>query len=125
MEHEDALNKALQLMRLHGIVIVDPVNVTNINITKPANDLWSLLLITFPEDLANYLSELSNTTIRSLIDLIEFNLNHTDEEFHPQYAPNQLVFEWSNKLNNLSYANQSILLNKTRLWARQLGIDAA
>jgi hypothetical protein len=88
------------------------------------NDLFSLFLMTFSEDIASYLAELSNTTIRSLIDLIEFNLNHTNEEFHPQFAPNQQVFEWSNKFTNLSYVNQSSLLNKTRLWGGQLGIDA-
>ncbi len=112
-------------MRSHGVIVVDSVNITDIDNDQMYNDLWSLFMITFPEDIANYLAELSNTTIRSLTDLIEFNLNHTDEEFHPQFAPNQLVFEWSNNLTNLLSVNQSSLLNKTRLWAGQLGIDAA
>ncbi len=123
-EREDTLDKAIQLMRSHGAIIVDPVNITSIDNHQMYADLWSLFLITFPEDIDNYLAELTNTTIRSLSDLIEFNLNHTDEEFHPQFAPNQHVFEWSNKFTNLSYVNQSSLLNKTRLWGGQLGIDA-
>jgi hypothetical protein len=124
-EREDTLNKAIQLMRSHGVIIVDPVNITGIDNDRMYDDLWSLLLSTFPEDIATYLADLSNTTIRSLSDLIEFNLNHTEEEFHPQFAPNQLVFEWSNNLTNLLSANQSSLLNKTQVWARELGIDAA
>jgi hypothetical protein len=112
-------------MRSHCAIIVDPVNITDIDNDRMYDDWWSLLLITFPEDIANYLTELRNTTIRSLTDLIEFNLNHTNEEFHPEFAPNQLVFEWSNNLSNLSYVNQSSLLNKTRVWARELCIDAA
>ncbi len=124
VEREDALSKAIQLMRSHGAVIVDPVNITGLNNSQMFDDLWSLFLSTFPEDISNYLAELSNTTIRSLTDLIEFNLNHTDEEFHPQFAPNQIIFELSNNLANLSYVNRSSLLNKTRIWAGELGIDA-
>jgi hypothetical protein len=124
-EREDALDKAIQLMRSHGVIMVDSVNITGIDNHRMYDDLWSLFLITFPEDMATYLADLSNTTMRSLNDLIEFNLNHTEEEFHPQFAPNQLVFEWSNNLTNLLSVNQSSLLNKTRVWARELCIDAA
>jgi hypothetical protein len=124
-ELKESIDNATQLMRSHGAIIYDPVNITGADQHKSMNDLFSLFLMTFSEDIASYLAELTNTTIRSLIDLIEFNLNHTNEEFHPQFAPNQHVFEWSNKFINLSYVNQSSLLNKTRLWGGQLGIDAA
>ena len=112
-------------MRSHGAIIVDQVNITDVNYDEMVNDWWSLFMITFPEDMANYLAELSNTTMRTLADLIAFNLNHTDQEFHPQFAPNQRVFEWSNEMVNLSYANQSSLLNKTQQWSREFCIDAA
>jgi hypothetical protein len=118
------VSKAIEIMQSHGVIIVDPVNITEIDNHRMAVDLWSLFLITFPEDIATYLAELSNTTMRTLTDLIEFNLNHSDEEFHPQFAPNQKLFELSNKLANSSTLNQSSLLNKTRQWAQQLCIDA-
>ena len=124
-ERESAFNKAIELMRSHGVVVIESVNITGVEKHENYGDLWSLFLSTFSEDLASYLTELSNTTMRSLADLIEFNLNHTEEEFHPQFAPNQLVFEWSNHLSNVSSVNQSSLLNKTRLWGGEYGIDAA
>lgn len=124
-EREDALNKAIQLMRSHGAIIVDPVNISAMNNERIFDELWSLFLITFPGDIAKYLAELNNTTMRTLTDLIEFNLNHTNEEFHPQFAPNQQLFEWSINLTKLLYVNQLSLLNKTRIWSRELCIDAA
>lgn len=114
---------AIALMRSHGAFIIDPVNVTGIDEYQMFHDLWSILLFTFREDIANYLAELENTTMRTLSDLIEFNFNHTDQEFHLEYAPNQMVFELSNNYTELSEANQSALINKTRQWGRELCID--
>jgi hypothetical protein len=125
MERANNMNKAIELMRSHGAIIIDPVNITNIDDNKSFVHLWSLLLINFREDIASYLSELRNTTIQSLDDLIQFNSNHSDEEFHPQFAPNQRIFEMSNNYTKLSSVNHSRLLNKTRQWGGQLGIDAA
>ena len=124
MELEDALNKAIEMMRSHGAIIVDPINITEIDNRQMWDYWWTLLLLAFHEDIANYLAELSNTTMRSLADLIEFNLNHADKEFHPEFAPNQYVFELSNNLSNLSSINQSRLLSKTRQWSGQFCIDA-
>ncbi|CAF0897399.1 unnamed protein product [Rotaria sordida] len=121
----DVMDKAVALMRSYGAKIIDSVNFTDINDHQMFDDLFSLFLITFPEDIANYLMELSNTTIRSLNDLIEFNLNHTNEEFHPLFAPNQDIFELSNNFTKSLYMNQSSLLNKTRRLGGQLSIDAA
>ncbi|CAF2419142.1 unnamed protein product [Rotaria sp. Silwood2] len=121
---EDVVDKAIALMRLHGAIIIESVNFTSNNDSQMFDDLWSLFLITFPKDIANYLMELRNTTMRSLTDLIEFNLNNTDEEFHPLFAPNQYIFELSNNFTKSLSMNQSSLLNKTRLWGGQLSIDA-
>lgn len=123
-ELEDAMNKAITSMREHGAMVINSVNVTGADDHKIHDDLWSLFLTTFRQDIENYLSELSNTSIRTLNDLIEFNLHHTDEEFHPLFAPNQHVFELSNNVTKSSYINQSSLVNKTRLWGGRLGIDA-
>lgn len=112
-------------MRSHGAIVIESLNIAGIDENQQYGDLWSLLLMTFSEDIARYLAELRNTTMRSLADLIEFNLNHTEEEFHPQFAPNQFVFEESNHLSNVSSVNQSSLLNRTRLWGGEYGIDAA
>ncbi|CAF5018189.1 unnamed protein product, partial [Rotaria socialis] len=124
-ELEGVINKTTELMRSYGAIIISSVNISSFNSDQAFDDLWSLLMINFPEDIANYLIGLSNTTIRSLTDLIEFNIKHADEEFHPLFAPNQDLFELSNNVSNISYANQSSLLNRTRTLGGQLGIDLA
>jgi amidase len=124
IEVKDEVNKAIELMGSHGAIIIDPVNITGIDNGQMWEDLWSLYLMTFPQDIATYLVQLTNTTMRSLTDLIEFNLNHTDEEFHPKFAPNQHVFEMSVNQTNRSNDDQERLLNQTREWGGQLGIDA-
>ncbi|CAF3667892.1 unnamed protein product [Rotaria socialis] len=124
-ELEGVISKTTELMRSYGATIISSINISSFDSDQISDDLLSLLMINFPEDIANYLMGLSNTTIRSLTDLIEFNIKHADEEFHPLFAPNQDLFELSNNVSNISYANQSSLLNRTRTLGGQLGIDLA
>src|ERR1700722_4645201 len=123
IELEDAMSRAIKLMRSYGAIIIDPVDITDIdNFQTVGDDFLSLLCMNFHKDIANYLSELTNTTMRTLNDLIKFNLNHANEEFHPEFASNQYLFELSNN-TTFSYNDQQRLLNKTRRWGGQLGID--
>ncbi|CAF0949914.1 unnamed protein product [Rotaria sp. Silwood1] len=57
------------------------------------------------------------------MDIIEFNLNHTDQEFHPEFASDQRNFEICLNQTKLSSVDQKHLLNKTRQWGGELGID--
>ncbi len=66
-----------ELSRL-GATIVDPADIPNVNdVFDPE---FTVLLFEFKADIAAYLSELSNTSMRTLADLIAFNDAHADQE---------------------------------------------
>jgi len=66
-----------ELSRL-GATIVDPADIPNVNdVFDPE---FTVLLFEFKADMAAYLSELSNTSMRTLADLIAFNDAHADQE---------------------------------------------
>jgi amidase len=66
-----------ELSRL-GATIVDPADIPNV--ADVGGPEFTVLLFEFKADMATYLSELSNTSIRTLADLIAFNDAHADEE---------------------------------------------
>src|SRR6266536_2467739 len=75
----DAIAEAAisQMSRL-GATIVDPADIPNVNdVFGPE---FTVLLFEFKADIASYLSELSNTSMRTLADLIAFNDAHADQE---------------------------------------------
>src|SRR6266498_2446323 len=66
-----------ELSRL-GATIVDPADIPNVNdVFGPE---FTVLLFEFKADIAAYLSELDNTSMRTLADLIAFNDAHADQE---------------------------------------------
>jgi amidase len=66
-----------ELSRL-GATIVDPADIPNVNdVFGPE---FTVLLFEFKADIAGYLSELTNTSMRTLADLISFNDAHADQE---------------------------------------------
>ncbi|UJR17759.1 hypothetical protein I4U23_004657 [Adineta vaga] len=58
------------------------------------------------------------------LGVVRFGENHADEEFHPQFAPNQGYFEKIANESKLSLLDQQNLLNRTRQWGGESGIDA-
>ena len=75
----DAIAEAAisQMSRL-GATIVDPADIPNVNdVFGPE---FTVLLFEFKADIAAYLSELDNTSMRTLADLIAFNDAHADQE---------------------------------------------
>lgn len=72
------VEKAIGVMSDLGAVIVDPVDTGD---TFAWFDLeFTVLLSEFKIDIAAYLSGLGNTRMRTLSDLIAFNLEHCEEE---------------------------------------------
>jgi amidase len=71
---EAAIN---QLSRL-GATIVDPADIPNV--ADVGGPELTVLLFEFKADIRKYLAELSNTSMRSLADLIAFNNAHADQE---------------------------------------------
>jgi amidase len=66
-----------ELSRL-GATVVDPADIPNVADTFDPE--FTVLLCEFKDDIAAYLSELRNTDMRTLADLIAFNEAHADQE---------------------------------------------
>lgn len=111
-------------MRFHGVDIIDPVNLTNLANVNITTGLIPLLSYNFRCDIEKYLSELKNTTMKTLKDLIEFNKEYADQEFHPKYSPDQNLFISSENQTNFTAHDYEILFNKTRQMNGRDGIDA-
>jgi amidase len=75
----DAIAEAAiaELSRL-GATVVDPADIPNVADTFDPE--FTVLLCEFKDDIAAYLSELRNTDMRTLADLIAFNDAHADQE---------------------------------------------
>ena len=113
--------RAIEAMRALGAVIVDPVDSGDPFLFGQAE--FNVLLTEFKVQIAEYLTGLGNTRMRTLADLIAFNSSHCPQEMK-YYG--QEVFE-------ASEATSCDLTNPDYLAARQLcvqlardhGIDAA
>ena len=88
------VDAALDRLRHHGATIT---NVTSVDPAEPDasgripfDDEFLVLLYEFKVHLAEYLATLRHTDMRTLADLIQFNLDHCDEEM-PWYG--QEIFE--------------------------------
>jgi amidase len=94
------VDKALDEMRKAGAVI-DDVTTTDPTVPTadgrvPFDDEFTVLLFEFKVQIAQYLARLKHTTMRTLADLIAFNLAHCDEEM--RYF-GQEVFELAEATN--------------------------
>ncbi len=111
-------------MRFHGADIIDPVNLTGLNYVNITNDLLPLFRYNFRQDIIKYLSELKNTTMRLIKDLIDFNIQHADKQFHPEYSPDQNILISIENFTNFTANDYELLFNKTRQMNGRDGIDA-
>ncbi|CAF1112988.1 unnamed protein product [Adineta ricciae] len=123
-EKTDRVQQAIDVLRLHGAIVIDPVNVTGLDDENLTNYLKTIMSYNFRKDLRNYLSELRNTSIRSLKDIIEFNNEHADKEFHEEYSPNQDVFLTAENRTNLTADQYAALYDQTQHMGGRDGIDA-
>src|SRR5437868_1254143 len=72
-------NAAIECMRQLGAEIIDPADIPTAQQISPDSEI-TVLLFEFKADLNTYLSELTNTEIRTLADIIAFNKKHAEEE---------------------------------------------
>src|SRR5262249_58811958 len=70
--------RALAVMRQLGAEIIDPVDSGDIFLYGAAE--FTVLLAEFKVQIADYLSGLGNTSMRTLADLIAFNAAHCRQE---------------------------------------------
>src|SRR6266536_1665584 len=77
-EGDAVAEAAISQMSRLGATIVDPADIANVN--DVGGPEFTVLLFEFKVEVAKYLSELSNTSMRTLADLIAFNDAHADQE---------------------------------------------
>ncbi|MFD0679250.1 MULTISPECIES: amidase family protein [unclassified Paenibacillus] len=118
-EQLNLFNNAVDIMKQHGAVIVDPANIKTAREIKYS----SVILNEFKASLNAYLSQLGpNASIRSLKDIIDFNNNHPMETL--KYGQTLLVqaeYNTSGTLTEPNYIHDRALDLKL---CQQDGIDA-
>jgi amidase len=119
--HADRLaDEALQAMKSHGAILVDPVAL------EAPGDLWEseleVLLYEFKADLNAYLAGLGAAAkVKTLADVIAFNEQHEDREM-PHFG--QELFLQAEKKGPLTSTAYRRALQRNHLMTRRMGIDA-
>lgn len=117
---DKVIEKALDLLKKNGAVLVDPVNINSIG--KFDDSELTVLLYELKADMKAYLEHRGpETPMHSLRDIIEFNKKHEDEEM--PYFKQELFIQAEAKgpLTDKEYIDA---LKKDQLLTRQEGIDA-
>ena len=121
-EHTDAIiNAAIDVMRERGALVVDPANIPTAKAIAEAASGRDLMFYEFKADLNAYLAERNHPTIKTMADVIAFNLAHADEEM-PYFR--QELFEKSEAMGPLSEPGYLEALENNRRLSRTEGIDA-
>src|SRR5262249_55330947 len=117
----DAIGEqAIAVMKQHGAIIVDPVNIPTLG--KFGDTEFDVLLYEFKADLNRYLTWLGPASpVHSLKDVIAFNDAHTDQEL-PYFG--QEIMTMAEKKGPLTTPAYKRALAKNHLQARALGIDS-
>jgi amidase len=114
------IEEAIEAMKSHGAVIVDPADITTANDMDAAE--FAVLLYEFKADLDRYLAELGpSAPIHSLADAIAWNEKHSAEEM-PYFG--QEIFLQSQAKGSLSSKEYKDAHAKCRRLSRKEGIDA-
>jgi len=118
-ESDAITERAIEAMRSLGAVIVDPADIPHADeLFEPE---FTVLLFEFKVDIANYLSELRRTRMRTLADLIAFNEANADREM-PWFG--QELFLLSEQTDGLDNPEYKAALEKSKRLAGPEGIDA-
>ncbi|XP_028767214.1 probable amidase At4g34880 isoform X2 [Neltuma alba] len=83
----------LNTLRGRGATVVDNLEIANISIIQNPFDSGEavLLLAEFKSTINKYLKDLISSPVRSLADIIQFNIDHPDLEMTEEYGQEQLV----------------------------------
>jgi len=118
----DALiNAGIERMAALGATIIDHADIPTAQQMSSSESELQVLLYEFKADLNAYLSELTESPVRSLAEIISFNDAHAEQE-QPYFGQNLLQqAQATTDLNDPLYLNA---LAENRRLARQDGIDA-
>ena len=119
-ETDTLLAGAIDLMKQHGAVIVDPTDIATAGGTDDSE--FVVLMYEFKADLDAYLGQLKpNVTVRSLADVIAFNTTNADREL--RYFGQEIMLG-SQKKGPLTDKKYLAALAKNRRSMGLEGIDA-
>jgi amidase len=120
VETDKLLAAALDLMKQHGAIIVDPADIATAGQTEDSE--FDLLLYEFKTDLNVYLGQLKpNVTVRTLADVIAFNTKNAGRELR---FFGQEIMEKAEKKGPLTEKKYLDELAKNRRLMGAQGIDA-
>ena len=114
---ETAINKMKEL----GAVIIDPANIPSAKQMRESELELTVLLYEFKDDLNKYLSDLEESRVRTLKDIIESNEKNKEKEL--KYFGQDLFLK-AEATTNLQDPKYLSALEENRKLSRKEGIDA-
>ena len=117
---DDLFKQAVEVLKKQGAEIVEGVKFENQR--QAGNSSYQVLLYEFKADLNKYLGEHSSARVKSLQELIEFNISNKENEM-PWFG--QEIFEEAQKKGDLSSEEYKKALEESKKLTGEQGIDAA
>jgi amidase len=115
------INQAIERMRELGAEIIDPANIPTMKQITSSKSEMKVLLWEFKADLNKYLSELENSSVRNLEEIIRFNVQHAEQEL--KYF-DQNLFLRAQETTTLDDPEYQAALAENHLLSQKEGIDA-
>ena len=120
-ETDEVFEESLQVMRDAGAILVDPVELPSFDTFNADQSEIIVLIYEFKRDLNAYLASRSGVPVRTLADVIQFNLEHADKELK-FFGQELMELAQSEAFSEAEY--QEALVRGPMLAGEQ-GIDAA
>lgn len=120
-ETDEVFEQSLQVMSDAGAILVDPVELPSFDAFNADQSEIIVLIYEFKRDLNAYLASRSGVPVRTLADVIQFNLDHAEKELK-FFGQELMELAQSEAFSEAEY--QEALVRGPMLAAEQ-GIDAA
>ena len=115
------INAAIERMRELGAIIVDPAEIPTAEQMLASEAELTAMLYEFKAGLNAYLAELIESPVRTLADIIAFNIAHAEEELS---FFGQELLQRAQETTSLEDPKYLAALEETRRLSQQEGIDA-
>lgn len=116
-----AFNKTLEQLRQLGAVLIDPADIPSAKKMAESKSEETVLLFELKADLNAYLADLESSPVRTLAEIIAFNIEHADKELPYFGQEHFLRAQETSSLNDSTYL---AALEENQRLARQEGIDS-
>ena len=113
-------SRAIEQLRELGAEIIDPADIPTAKQMSSSNAEMVVLLHEFKADLNAYLAELTESPVRTLADIIEFNIAHAEEEL-PYFGQELLLM--TQETTSLAEPIYLEALAENHRLSREEGID--